>query len=508
MAGGKIIRIVGGIHTIECNTWEVYTEEFSLSSGGKSVFTADKEIIFGVFKEPERETGYFVKGWWSDENNNPIKDARVGDTVRFHIKTKNIESDKKINIQLYEYDGAVHMPISEYETKETRPFDDPITIISSDGKPTTELVVDENGEASISIVLSWGIHRMFNEGLLGNLSEGGILELYFECSYNEEIVYLPVLLTEYLQVRYSKQNLFLQSAAEGYYFPEIRTAEGDILVFNEVSIKDTKVVEEENNEIINLGKEKIKEKGIDILKKGLDKSRRVIAIHQLRKGKLTTNVGSIHWRKKIYHYTDFINSGEAVRIQRASHMGWIGPNGKVTTKGISQLDYFSNKGVYNGIAKVAKEFLNVLDFVDLVRYLSGNGRPESIFAPLPAVSLIANLLSRDVINNIKDWEENITNQLLEAAKDMGIKGIKEFVLLKGNLDENGNKRYNYMEINLNIYNQLMRGEIKTLSDLNKQIFIEKRNMENDFNITLFWKWHKDIIINDDIILIETIFFNY
>ena len=240
MAGGKITRIVGGIHTIECNTWEVYTEEFSLSSGGKSVFTADKEIIFGVFKEPERKTGYFVKGWWSDENNNPIKDARVGDTVRFHIKTKNIESDKKINIQLYEYDGAVHMPISEYETKETRPFDDPITIISSDGKPTTELVVDENGEASISIVLSWGIHRMFNEGLLGNLSEGGILELYFECSYNEEIVYLPVLLTEYLQVRYSKQNLFLQSAAEGYYFPEIRTAEGDILVFNEVSIKDTR----------------------------------------------------------------------------------------------------------------------------------------------------------------------------------------------------------------------------------------------------------------------------
>ena len=91
---------------------------------------------------------------------------------------------------------------------------------------------------------------------------------------------------------------------------------------------------------------------------------------------------------------------------------------------------------------------------------------------------------------------------------MGIKGIKEFVLLKGNLDENGNKRYDYMEINLNIYNQLMRGEIKTLSDLDKQILVEKRNMKNDFNITLFWKWHKDIIINDDIILIETIFFNY
>lgn len=52
MAGGKITRIVGGINRIECDSWNVYTDEFNASSGGKSVFTADEGTYFGTPKEP------------------------------------------------------------------------------------------------------------------------------------------------------------------------------------------------------------------------------------------------------------------------------------------------------------------------------------------------------------------------------------------------------------------------------------------------------------------------
>ncbi|MCK0205257.1 hypothetical protein [Ornithobacterium rhinotracheale] len=52
MAGGKIIRIVGGKNSIECDNWTVYTDEFNASAGGKSQFTADDGIHFGEPKEP------------------------------------------------------------------------------------------------------------------------------------------------------------------------------------------------------------------------------------------------------------------------------------------------------------------------------------------------------------------------------------------------------------------------------------------------------------------------
>lgn len=48
-------------------------------------------VVFGTYKPIEKETdenkpisGYFIKGWWTDENNNPISEAFVDDIVKFH----------------------------------------------------------------------------------------------------------------------------------------------------------------------------------------------------------------------------------------------------------------------------------------------------------------------------------------------------------------------------------------------------------------------------------------
>uniref|UniRef100_UPI0039A4649F hypothetical protein n=1 Tax=Ornithobacterium rhinotracheale TaxID=28251 RepID=UPI0039A4649F len=179
MAGGKIIRVVGGKNSIECDNWTVYTDEFNASAGGKSQFTADDGIYFGEPKEPPPAGKYFVKGWWTDENNNPIKEAEIGDTVRFHIQTEGIDDGEKINFAVYDWDNFKWL-------------NDKLTLIESDNKEKTNIIIQNNtgfvewttGEGSLTL-----IDEMF---------EGDEIELFVECSYKEETVNLPFMESDYL----------------------------------------------------------------------------------------------------------------------------------------------------------------------------------------------------------------------------------------------------------------------------------------------------------------------
>lgn len=54
MAEGKITRIVGGLNSIKCESWTVYTNKFTAYAGEGSYFTADKGTNIGEPKEPPK----------------------------------------------------------------------------------------------------------------------------------------------------------------------------------------------------------------------------------------------------------------------------------------------------------------------------------------------------------------------------------------------------------------------------------------------------------------------
>ena len=60
MAGGKITRIVGGTNSIECETWTVYTNNFTAYVGKGSHFTADGGTIIGEPKDPSTSSSSIV----------------------------------------------------------------------------------------------------------------------------------------------------------------------------------------------------------------------------------------------------------------------------------------------------------------------------------------------------------------------------------------------------------------------------------------------------------------
>ena len=61
MAGGKITRIIKGTNSIECEKWEVYTDNFSAYANKGSYFTADGGTNFGTPKDPPPPNKYFEK---------------------------------------------------------------------------------------------------------------------------------------------------------------------------------------------------------------------------------------------------------------------------------------------------------------------------------------------------------------------------------------------------------------------------------------------------------------
>ncbi|WP_313377309.1 hypothetical protein [Chishuiella sp.] len=485
MAGGKITRIVKGSNTIECETWKVYTNEFTVHANDGSYFTADNGTIFGEPKDPPPPNKYFIKGWWTDKEDNPIKDARILNVVRFHVQTQNIEnpSGKSIDIELYEHDYSI--PIGLFPYFFNYSTDDHIRIMRGK-KEVTQMWLDQNGKGYIEINLDWGLNNMFNEETLGFNEENDDLELYFNCRYLDQEETLPDNFSNYLKVKRSEQNLFIQPACAGYNFPEIRTYDGNIVVFKEDIIEL-----DENNEALEPIKDyysdKIKGKALESLGEKSDNLRRVIAVKQLKKGKLVTNTGLERFRKNVYLKNEINNLGEEVQVVRASNMGWKKDGKLVTTKGISQIDYFENIGFANKTLKASKELLNVFDFLDLIGYMSGNGKPDFIptgFAPL---DLVIQLIGGQVMAEFRELHDGLVNQLLEDAKDKGVADVKSFIEMIANLEENGDKKYNLLEVNQNIYNKLIQGEIKMIQELNNIAFKEKTNNKDSFNIYILWK---------------------
>ena len=178
MAGGTIIRKVGETNLVECDTWQVYTDDFEAWAGEHSLFTADGGTSVGEPKAPPSAGKYFVKGWWTDANDKPIKEATVGSAIRFHIQTQGINDGEKIDFIVYDRDYF-------------SPLNDKL-VVKNKNKEISKITT-QNDRGYIEWVTGEECLSLIEETF-----EGDEIELFVKCQYKDETIDLPAMESDYL----------------------------------------------------------------------------------------------------------------------------------------------------------------------------------------------------------------------------------------------------------------------------------------------------------------------
>lgn len=130
---------------------------------------------------------YFVRGWWTDEQDRPIKEAIIGDTVKFHLETKNIPSGDEVMLSLYDDDTKVK-PLEEDHK------DDEIKLVyTANGKSVITDKVKDNKIVKIITL------KNFEEYLKDD--KDGILELFLSVNIKMKIQIFRLPRKEYLKVK-------------------------------------------------------------------------------------------------------------------------------------------------------------------------------------------------------------------------------------------------------------------------------------------------------------------
>ncbi|KIA84745.1 DUF1641 domain-containing protein [Kaistella jeonii] len=195
----SIIRVTEGenITNIE-KGWTVFTDTFDAYAGQFSHFTATNGTVFGNPKsDKSEETHYFKEGWWSSDSqgNSRITEAAIGQVVYFQVKTKNItDPNADVGMQLYDEDGGLggeDDPIGVREVTQ----DDSLGALVTEKRVTNNAIV-------YNLTLSDGLASFIEDDF------GDEIELYFECSYKEDInVKLPLSSELYLKVEICDKNV-------------------------------------------------------------------------------------------------------------------------------------------------------------------------------------------------------------------------------------------------------------------------------------------------------------
>ncbi|MGO4709814.1 hypothetical protein AB4Y90_12000 [Chryseobacterium sp. 2TAF14] len=143
-------------------------------------------LIYDKNKEVKRKpiTKYFDEGYWTDENDLPIKEAFLGDTVRFHVKMKN-KNEKNIAARLIDSDikeGGKNQSIEVGNDEKGYHF-------------INYYKIDDNDKVVISIKLQGKLAELINN------EEDKTLELFYACSHSNENIDLPFTSNDYLKVK-------------------------------------------------------------------------------------------------------------------------------------------------------------------------------------------------------------------------------------------------------------------------------------------------------------------
>jgi len=466
MAGGKITRIVGGNNSIECEQWSIYTEKFSAYAENGSYFTADKGTNIGEPKEAPISYHYFEKGWWTDKDDQEIKEAQIGDRVKFHLKMKNIKSPKgkKVNLELREWDDFNFlMYILALTNKELVGHDntkgyETINIVSHtlDGNEIlTDWELNENSEITVILVL--------DDNCLSKMianDEGRDIELYFRCRYIDdenlpEIAEFPDELWNYLKVKPKPvvEPIIFVHASNEHLLPAIYSAV-DGSPWYVAAFKNGMYTNKINGLMkpYDLGGKK----ELTFFEKNAYK----IAIRKLEKGELIFNTGRKGTTSRFHEYDIvYIDGKYKDKIKMGVNRG-TGIPGE-TSRGINQIEAQSQRGI-SGTIKTVGEIAGVFGVLaDLTALLRGVADHQ-----IPMPSIVPPFITMEVSRMMKEIDEFIIehwNIDLQKAIREGKDFTKDF-LENNDINRNKNIGFKIIDMSEEGIEKVLNKEIGAIKD--------------------------------------------
>ncbi|MDY0986084.1 hypothetical protein SOM12_01575 [Flavobacterium sp. CFBP9031] len=504
----KTRRVGGNATYIVRGTTREFANEIEINSNGRIEYFAP-EYTYGdpdprpVKEEPEVA---FSGCWTSDYEGmrNLEKDAtkpmsNLGETVYFQLTvSNNIPIGTNITFKLWDEDfgDILNWFLSDDDT--------------FDGKKVyrNAVVREINGTHKMTIKLF--LNPKWYDDLVADLGsfKNGCLDFYWTWEYNGKPWTSN---TNILNVYPSKTTLFIKPAYEGYGFPEIRSADGEIIVFS-VGIVATEEPSKELENVMDKICENIKNNAMFELREEMvkhsDKLRFSIAIKQLKKGHLVNNMGKLEYSRRIYTKPVFDNGGELYEITQAANFGYKKEGKLITTKGISQLDYFKQVGVRNALLKNAEKLNFIINCIDTVKF-GMDGKMETLTTMFVPLDFLNAVVYPSISKPIEEVWDNIVVHDVEKAKDIGIRGIYELARSEMfNTDRYGD--YKCLEIDQKILDKLLKGEIKTLKELTnlkEKHYIESNYDKSKFIFTLLHYTKEDENTHKYLTYVDTIFIN-
>lgn len=418
-----------------------------------------------------------INGYWSSDKNGmqPITKANLDELVYFNIKTSRKFEGKEIKLKLFEDDGDLRKP------------DEKFPAISNDKKNLikreyikTVKIKNQKATIEISLLNIW-------DSILDK-DFGFEIELYW-VAYQKDFLFLGERLYSTLNVSRSLRYIYLNTPIDGYSLPELLTSMGETIIF---AIGDASKVN-------------------DLVTEKLDDARFFIGCRTLKQGNLVTNSLDIIKREKsrLYQYHIYNNEGTNVNIIKASNFGFKNKyvnNGKVvTTKGISQIDYFTNNGVLNNTLKLSKEIINIWDFTSLTDIMFKDGF-GTIPNPTPvgwAVDILTQFVIIPHFNEIISELKKAAFVDFEKAKQKGLKACIEYID-KSTLIRKDFLKMKHIAVSTKTLNKLLKGDFLTIDNLIK--FRDQNSIStSEWIHTIFYREEKDNYREDPRIIIECIF---
>ncbi|MFH6935289.1 hypothetical protein [Flavobacterium sp. FlaQc-30] len=502
--GGKITRIILG----ESN-WTSKGDMNIIATKGDVTFSAAKKVNFhgveegvhvGDYEWQEENDKFFATGWYTYdyEGEKYLKrdsrgpKAHLDEIIYFHLNVSNkVPTGTEIVFQLWDFDMFLFHDCFNPDDDE---FNGKKVFVK--GK-----VREVNGKKRITIELlldpAWSDDIAAEKGMLTD----GCLDFYWKWNYNGIEWNSERFL---LRVYFSEKTLIIKPAYRDYGFPEIRTADGNIVVFSAgigLINESNKLLESELQEIKNKLKSEFYGTVGEVVQKYRDKVQHTIAVQQLEKGYLANNLGKIEFSRRIYTKPVFDNSGELYTITKAANFGYRKEGKLVTTKGISQLDYFKDVGLFNKVANASRDLVSIFGFSDVLKYAMDE-HPETIMIGFAPADFLMAVVAPELLESIKESWDIPVHDLAEKAKDKGIKGVNEFLQSSGGKE----KRYAFkmFKINQTTLNKLFRGDFKNLEDM--IAFYSKNQSESQLYDVFYYK-KNDEVDKTTKIIIDCIFIN-
>ncbi len=428
--------------------------------------------------EPE-----IIKGWWSyDEegeeeyifNNDKQTKLKLGETMYFHIQTKDIVVGEEIEMQLMDYDYLWWMGehIDEYNIDTSKfpnntVWKNPVVrALNGQSIATVKLVLDESWEPVIAD----------DHDDKGSLDQ--TIELYWRVRYaNEDGTKIKKILPErkadYLRVGYSDRTLYFRPGFEGQNLPELRSADGSPLFILNI-IKDQTISKAKG--IIG--------KGAKALGNKIEQSIDNMVLAKLEKGSLAMSDGEVytHPNAAIKSRDIYTNEGRKISAKMRYPKSFKKGDKLISGKAVSQRDFFAQDGtkikVLGKLHSIASDFSLISNVYDVFSYAIDDKSPldESLNLdflvgltanPLMLQFTIALKIAGVMIKPVKaEWDEALNMAIeaeLEQRKLEGISGIVKFA------NDFKSKGYFTRRYPSDIIDKMLIGEFKSYDELDNSI---------------------------------------